>query len=208
MTTVFLNNTTNYISVTLLYHNQPQLISNGPFSGDYTAGLVAGLFTLFRQEAGPNPYYLIEVLSENGNIFRFDLRNASTFISQISNFMVIEGEIPVNIPRSSSLVRFNQYGWWIRASYTQEERFNLYTFQTEDFISGFIAAFAQTDYDFRNYIAGPPFLYDSVTKQIQPVLVLGYEIKLYNPLPRTPDLLVPYETMVYESGVRYGVDYD
>lgn len=193
-------------AVILRYHDQPKLISNGPFSIDYTAGLVIGLFTLFRQEAGLNPYYTIEVKSATTSLY-FNLLDANQFLVQISPYLIIEGVLPNNIINNSTRIPPHQYGWWIHTSYNSGT-YNLYGFTTEDFISGFIAAFANTTHDFRNYIAGPPFSFDSISKQINPIIVTGYEIKLFNPRPRIPDLLVPYETGSYEIGVPHGIDYD
>lgn len=185
-------------AVTLYYHDHPKLISRGPLSAEYTAGLVIGLFTLLRREAGANPYYRIR--SDEGHI-DFHLQDVSGFLASIHPFLVLEQVLPKDILSQSKQVPPHQYGWWIQASYYSGV-YNLYTFTTEDFISGFITAFAQTSHDFRDYIAGPPFI-DGV-----PVIIAGYEIKLFNPQPRVPDLLVPYETGTYEIGVPYGIDYE
>ena len=195
----------SYSSVYLLYHQRPQLIFNGPYSNEYVAGLFIGLYTLFRYEAGLNPHYIIEMRTINDEIQQFNLLDSSGFLDFISQFVMIEGETPFNLKRNSRVYR---YGWWIRATYLKDIRYNLYIFDSPDFISGFISAFKDTNYDFRDYIAGPPFVYDNVSQKPQPITVAGYQIKTFDPYPRVSGMVVPFETMSYIIGVPDGIDYD
>lgn len=182
-------------AVVLQHKNQIQAVFKGNYSEEYLTGIVIGLMTLLYQEAGPNPHYSIQMGSM---IFTLTDRNA--FISTISEFLLIEGVDPVNIIPYSAKLPNNNMGWWIRAL-TTDFRFNLYRFTSQDFISGFISAFKPFKMDFRDFIVGPPFIYDSNRNQIQPLIVEGYQIRIFDGKLRVPSSIMPYETMTYITGL-------
>ena len=90
-----------------------------------------------------------------------------TTIRQPNNYIM--GVLPIDVGKYK--INNNNYGWWIKVS---DNSYNLYEFNSYDFITGFIEAFKSTENkDFRDYIYGPP-----MNKTGNFYHVKGYDIEI------------------------------
>lgn len=174
---------------------------NQPLSLEFAAGMVVGSYLLMKED--PGLHRLIITLS-TGEQINLDLSTPSEGERVLTRYLRLR-----YIPGSDikQYVGPSQgYGWWINNLTHSHERFDLYVFTTEDFPQGLITICDAFWADFRDYIAGAPFQYDTILKRNRELSLTGYDIAPYDPEVRPVPVAAPYYSMVDEAD-RYGADY-
>jgi len=184
-----LSNTSNIRNTRKI--SDPILYMNGPFFGDLIAGLLAAISCLPDSNR-----YIVTIIKDN--------RSTIIYINQ-DNKRFMNKYIVAETTNSSDLFKYNvedqYYGWWLK----DIETYKLYQFQATDFIQGFISICTFFDMDFRDYIAGPPFITSNNISSS--VMIEGYDIEEFNPAIRIPAPISPYYTNIHEADAT-GEDYD
>lgn len=132
---------------------------NGPLSADLVAGLVLGLHV-----------GLIEVINRPG-INRLEIFSPPRERITIDPTVVDDLDIVLNryliayekILNNDHWIGPNWYGIWFN-DVIHTNNYHLFTFQTPEFIQGFISACNAFNIDFRTYIAGLPFTIENGKK--------------------------------------------
>lgn len=158
---------------------------DGPLSSDLVAGLIAAIKT---------------VLSGPVNI---RLNDRELVINQFDHYI-----LKSHLSRGELLIQYlppNKYGWAIADAHG----YNLYIFETNEFVRGFISMCDAFQVDFRDYIAGPPFKTSN-----RPLTHTFYYIQNYDIDPillgnRQQNFESPYYTYVHEDYDEFNpVDYE
>lgn len=143
-----------------------------PLSGDLVAGLVLGLYILIGEDNVEHFKFdydfktVIEV--REGDEAPILIYNHNTVNNALEHYI---NTMDVDYPPEG------YFGLLIRHS-LDHDFYHLYTFQTAEFIQGFISMFASVGIDFREYLFGPPGRLENgviIYYNIQ-----GYDIQGYN----------------------------
>lgn len=163
---------------------------NGPFSGDFIAGLLVGMRILMTDILNKRikSRYSIYVVKKKFSI-HINILDLQGLINILHNYIVVDNIEDNNIDIYTTSAE--HIGWWIRSSINN--LYNLYKFTQSDFIQGFITICNSLQIDFRDYIAGHPFSVDKDNNKIF-YDIIGYDIDLFNPPQKTPQQLEPFYT--------------
>lgn len=123
---------------------------HGNVSPDSIAGFLAGAQCIVRSFYHKLDLTLITFLNSNKSYIPISLNQIPQLSSHLSSQNILYDELYLYHASPG------HYGWWIYdPNYT---RYNLFEFQTYDFVKSFIFVFKIFKIDFRNYIAGCPFV--------------------------------------------------
>lgn len=189
---------TIYDSLTYSKNGTVRWTIQGPLVGDQVAGLIVGLVTIIKASKTSLSNDIVTILANRGKrsitILLYDdnsYRSALTdyYIYSVNREEIISQTFDIR-PHTSS------FGWWIEDP--SNANYSLFSFQTTEFIQGFITAMNTFGVDFRNYILGPPFTYE--LNQNNPIYytVEGYDIDPI-PLPKIPAPIGAFYTALYEA---------
>lgn len=194
-----------YDTVTYIRRNKIIWSISGPFTGDMVAGIVTGLTALTQGTIN----YSIQITSQNNILEYYNRRTYNICLANyyigFDSYVNIVNRNPMDAPHgiaSTTFVnnsilhpRHNQTGWWIKYDMSVDE---LYSFQSNDFVQGFIHVCNVFNLDFRDYIVGPPFKYDPITRQYIFESIEGYDIEPI-PSPKKPAPIGAYYSGTYEA---------
>lgn len=210
-----------YNTLSYFYRDTLILKIDGPFSGDLIAGTIAALTlilpTLYKNERDllDNNIIISPDPVDRNNPFDYRIfQILSDWYKLLGNYVINTG-VPVDQFNNYNQM-INDYGWWVTQQlyntnygtkyefYTQH---TLYKFSSIDFIQGFISTFDSFNLNFRNFILGGPFKYNSKTKQIITIEIEGYDIEPFTIKSKIPAPIGPYYTGIYEADPD-AVDFD
>jgi hypothetical protein len=177
---------------------------NTTLTGTFVAGLIISMF-LILHDMSKNNFKIRDLTIEiNGNQ-KIEINRGSIKIMEnlLSKFIGQYQILPQNINTINPGTGL--YGWWIK--YFDPNIYYLFEFSDPDeFIGGFITGFDAFEIDFRNYIAGPPFIIDGNGNKVD-LAISGYYIQPFNANRRKPAPITPFYTGAYEAD-PYGQDYN
>lgn len=176
----------------------------GPLSSDTIAGLLVGLQCMINRNYSTLAVAL-QIVDSIGKI--------STINLIVDRIPFIKDYLEYSAVSHSNLSAYyapdGYYGWWIFDPPTST--YNLYRFQSNDFVQGFISAFDIFTMEFRDYIAGPPFHtkigLDGIKRNIF-YNIEGYDIQPLVKVRRDPAPTGAFYTHGYEQYDRTGFEPD
>jgi hypothetical protein len=188
----------SYKSVSLLdTQNNFKVIwtASGPLSSETIIGLLVGLKAMINKNYSRlSP--VLEIVHSVGKIFTIDI--IADHIPILNNYIEYNA-IPYNY-LTEYYAPPGYYGWWIKNP--SDNLYNLYKFQSNDFIQGFISAFNIFNIEFRDYIAGPPFHTEISSDGIKTNIfynIEGYDIQSLVKVRRVPAPVGAFYTNSYEQ---------
>lgn len=141
--------------------------------------------TLQRLDSGKNIYQLIDISTDVANglmlaTLLYDSHHTTFLVNQniivnkdLIDNLAIYRHVPIGEVRDFQ-VKTDHYYWWLKEH--GGGSFLCVAFDTVDFVSGFVSCFEWLGRDFRDYILGPPLLFDSsLSKQIE-IYIEGFDI--------------------------------
>jgi hypothetical protein len=128
-------------------------------SGDLVAGLLAALDSIHNDLEVNWDYdrqMVVQVDNEETIEIDFDEQQASSsmpgyYVGRISLISMELGG------RAAHRIAPNRFGWWLKSNPQNPDVYYLYTFESPEFVQGFISMCQSFKVDFRDYILGPPF---------------------------------------------------
>lgn len=147
----------------------------GPLPGDLVAGLVAGLYIIVG-EAEVKFFefdYDFEVIVEitKGRDTPIVVHN-NTVDDALEHYIIQFNDDPWTLtPRPQE----GHFGWFLRYS-TVIDNHVLYTFQSPEFVQGFISIFNGVGIDFRQYVLGTPYKFEGGVRVHY--RILGHQITI------------------------------
>lgn len=186
----------------------------GPLSGDLMAGLLVGLDTVLSDlltnfGTYEHDYRLDVVLEEGRRLITIDLVH-EMIRDIIPDYIVDKAqEITEMVTMLQERLDSDTFAWAITDYNTTNlgpaDSFVVYKFQSADFVQGFISICTGFNVDFRNYVVGPPFVYNQETQDVTLYSVEGYDIEPL-PVPRRIAPPTPFYTFAHETD-PYAQDY-
>lgn len=172
----------------------------GPLSGDLVAGLLVGMHILITNMLVNSAYVyntpnIVEIISKTG-IIRAIFYHATNINSQpnkiLRNYMT-----NFNSADGLTVHTHGIFGWWLYSPMNAFS-YDLYIFESADFVQGFVSMCRAFGVDFRNFTLGPPYKFYVEDMEPRYYEVEGYDIE---PIPivkrRAP--VGPFYTNVYEA---------
>ena len=152
----------------------------GPLSAEAAAGMIAALHVMTND-------HLVEMTFDSNEFLIVNLNDPYLAVQSFLG----QREVP-----AYKLAKYpgptEGYGWWIGKK--GAEYYDMYLFTSGDFPQTFISIADHLHVEFRNYIAGPPFQYNSIQKRNVNHAISGYDIAPFNPMPRRPASPAPFYT--------------
>lgn len=169
--------------------------------------------TLQRLDSGKKIYQLTDISRDVADglmlaTFLYDNHHTTFMINQntvinrdLIDNLAIYRHVPIGEIRDFP-VKSDHYYWWLKEH--GGGSFLCVGFNSVDFVSGFVSCFEWLGKDFRDYILGPPLLFDSLLSTQKEIYIEGFDIptfdesldmenvvdeQLYNPPVRVLELL-------------------
>lgn len=183
---------------------------NGPLSGDLLAGIITGL------------KIVLDVVPENTDDCRIQIDRVGKILTYNWTNIYPDFFIALNEYRTLAKIKNpfigkyfpdpEHYGWFMKnkpnANPDYEDiEYDLYEFETPEFIQGFISMCNAGQVDFRDYVYGTPFIYDFDAREYIKYAIEGYDIEDINIIPRIPAPIGAFYTGGFEDD-DYGVDWE
>lgn len=200
---------TIYDSMTYSRNGVSRWTIQGPVSGDQVAGLVVGFATILKStnnQIGLKFNDTIDLLVNEGKrLITIQLQNENSYRLALTDYYIYTVNRDEIISKTYDILPHTaSFGWWIEQSLNTS--YALYSFQSYEFIQGFITSMNTFGVDFRNYILGPPFTYELNQKAPVYYMIEGYDI---DPIPsqKIPAPVGAFYTGLYEAD-PYGEDFE
>lgn len=182
----------------------PKLTLRETLSGDWCAGFVMASLAVYRamqRSSNFHDEYAITILP--GPI-QVNTPNESQYIHILENYILFRSQSRADL--ASIKLTEARYYWRIRNFSTPDESYDIITFTSPQFISGFLSFCKYINAEFRNYIAGLPFTNDGFTYNIE-----GYDVEPFSPIIHLPSFPVPYYITTTPGdglpGDAFGIDW-
>ena len=185
-----------YTNITLKQNFHDTWSSKLILSGDITAGLLAGYFSVFSENKISKNIAITFDNYVNNNFWSINLHSINKHKLLLNNFLIDQRYKNEYI--NLNFTNITDFIWWIQ----QGNIYNIYKFKSSEFIQGFITACNNCEVDFRHYVLGTP--YKIINGKRVDFYIESYDLQPYVPR-RIPVPLTAFYTEVVED---IGTDYE
>jgi len=139
----------------------------------------------------------VEIVTEEGLVIDIYIDDPETLYQALRNYVAGQANTSDIIDRMDNILPLDEgsFVWWISYPLTGDT-YELYSFNSAEFVQGFISMCNAFNVDFRDYILGSPFKY--VTQEPTYYQVEGYDIEPI-PRPKREAPVGPFYTAQYEA---------